>query len=138
MQPITIKHGTFTAQIYDVSYLMDLSWVKLRRLWKLMFETTSENSDAIDTIRAWLPTIIANTEKAIHKEQDVYKPIAAEAESARRTVAVFGSMVTKEQQTSFKNAAKRVQLAEKHIKIAKARHDRANKIQTVFNEMIKK
>lgn len=135
MQPVTIKRGSFEAQLYDVGYLMDLPLANIRRLWKIMFDTADENRDAIAAIQEWLPNAIVNTEAATRKALDSYRQTAKETEDIRRTVAAFGSVATKDQKTALANAQRRLKAAEKRATAAKAKHERAKKLQTIFNEI---
>ena len=137
MQPITIKQGSFEAQLYDVDNLMELPLANLRKLWKIMLDTEDENREAIAAIREWLPSNITNAHAAIHTAQDRYKQAARDAETIRREVAAFGSMVTKEQKAMLKAANSRLKSTEQRLKAARDRHDRANKLLSIFNEMAK-
>lgn len=134
-QPITIQRGSFTCTIYEIGKLMELPLANLRKLWKIMFSAPWENTETIDTIRAWLPTNTADAEKNILVQQGAARQAASEVESLRRTVAAFGSVATTVQKTALIAAGRKLKATEKALKTAKAYHARSQKLQTIFIEM---
>lgn len=134
-QPVTIQRGTFVCTIYDVGNLMGLPLANVRKLWKIMFSADYENRETIQTIRNWLPTNIENTKRRAHERQDAFQLAAQEAERLRREVEVFGSVATKEQKAAHAAARRECKAAEKAVKAARADHVKAQKLQTIFNEL---
>ena len=120
-QPITIKRGTFVCTLYDVGNLMELPLANLRKLWKLMFSEAWENRETIQMIRDWLPVNLENKE----------------LERVRREVAAFGSVATKEQKAAHAAARREHKAAERADRAAKAARVKAEKLQTIFNELSK-
>lgn len=134
-QPIVIRRGTFMATLYDIVSLLDLPLVNVRELWKIMFGAADENEDTIGAIREWLPKAIDRT-----KEQQAAYTITLDsermaAETARRTIAAFGSIATKAQKKAVTEAGKRVRSAAQNLKTATAAHERAKKLQIIFTQM---
>ncbi len=136
-QPITIKRGTFVCTLYDVGNLMELPLANLRKLWKLMFSEAWENRETIQMIRDWLPDNLENTERRAREMQDTLQQSAKELERVRREVAAFGSVATKEHKAAHAAARREHKAAERAARAAKAARVKAEKLQTIFNELSK-
>lgn len=134
-QQIVIKRGTFEVCLYDVGSLMELPLSNLRKLWKIMLDNAPENEDTIQTISLWLPQTLATAEAAIPAEQSRLEQVTQYVEALRRKVAAFGSVATKEQKAELKEAAAVLRYAKRLAREAKLKHERAKKLQTIFNEM---
>jgi hypothetical protein len=136
-RPITIKRGTFVCTLYDVGNLMELPLANLRKLWKLMFSEAWENRETIQMIRDWLPVNIKDAEQSARALQDTLQQSTQELEQRRREVEMFGSVVTKEQKAAHAAARREHKAAERADRAAKAARVKAEKLQTIFNEMSK-
>ena len=110
-QPLTIQRGSFVCTLCDIGILMRMPLANVRKIWKIMFSAEDENRETIQTIRDWLP--VNATECADRIPQ-------AEADLAAR-----------------KTTKKPLTAAEKAVQTAKAAHVKAQKLQTIFNEMSK-
>lgn len=136
-QPITIQRGSFVCTIYDVENLMALPLANIRKLWKIMFSADYENENALQTIRNWLPSTVESAKTTAHDEQARLEQVAQYVSALRSKVAAFGSMATKAQKAELKEASTVLRYAEKLAKDSKARHERAKKLQTIFNDLSK-
>lgn len=134
-QPLIIKRGSFVCTLYDINSLLEMPLANLRKLWKIMLDAADENEEPIEAIREWLPTAIADTDTRLCEERTDCKLMAQEVETRRRTVAAFGSMVTKEQKADLASAQRILKTAERRATAAKAANAKAHKLQTIFNEM---
>ena len=134
-QPITIQRGTFVCTLYDIGNLMELPLANLRKLWKIMFSAAYENEETIRKTRDWLPVNIDGTKRRTQERQAALQQATQETERLRRTVAMFGSVATKEQKAALATAQRQLKAAEKAVKTAKAAHVKAQKLQTIFNEL---
>lgn len=134
-QPITIQRGSFVCTLFDINNLMELPLANLRKLWKIMFSAASENAESIHTITAWLPLNVLNTECRVTAAQDTLQQAARDMESLCSTVAAFGSVATKEQKAALIAAKRKHKATEKGVKAAKNQHERAKKLQIIFNEL---
>lgn len=135
MQSVTIQRGSFTVQLYEVAGFMELPLANIRKLWKIMFDAADENREAIAAIRDWLPSALDDTKRAICAAEEHCAQTAQEAEDKRRVVTAFSSMATKEQQAEYKAATRCHEGALRRVKSARAQHERAKKLQSIFNEM---
>lgn len=114
---------------------MALPLANVRKLWKIMFSETCENKDTIQTINDWLPQTVTCSEAAIQEEQTNLWQVTQYVSALRSKVTAFGSMATKEQKAELGEASTVLRYAEKLAKDAKARHERAKKLQTIFNDL---
>ncbi len=138
MTPIVIKWRAFNVRIYDVNSLLKLPLANVRKLWRLMFDAIPDNEMTIGTIREWLPEAVASTKEQHEARRMMLDGERLAAENVRRTVATFGSVATKEQKAAVIEARQRVKYAEGNAKAAATQHERAKKLQTIFNEMAAK
>lgn len=136
-QPITIQRGSFVCTIYDVENLMALPLANIRKLWKIMFSAEYENGNTLQTIRDWLPSTVESTKTAACDEQARLEQVTQYVSALRSKVAAFGSMATKEQKAELGEASTVLRYAAKLAKDAKARHERAKKLQAIFNDLSK-
>lgn len=136
-QPITIRRGTFVCTLYDIGNLMELPLANLRKLWKIMFSEAWENEETIQMTRDWLPVNVEWRKERLTSREGLLVCERENTENERRTVAMFGSVATKEQKAALATAKKRLTAAEKAVRNAKADHLKAQKLQTIFNEMSK-
>lgn len=136
-QPITIQRGSFVCTIYDVENLMALPLANIRKLWKIMFSADYENENTLQTIRDWLPSTVESAKTTAHDEQARLEQVTQYVSALRSKVAAFGSMATKEQKAELREASTVLRYAEKLAKDSKARHERAKKLQTIFNDLSK-
>ena len=111
VQPVTIQCGTFVCTLCDIGILMRMPLANVRKIWKIMFSAEDENRETIQTIRNWLPVNVTECADRIPQ---------AEAELAAR-----------------KTTKKPLTAAEKAVRTAKAARVKAQKLQTIFNEMSK-
>ena len=116
---------------------MELPLANLRKLWKLMFSEAWENRETIQMIRDWLPVNLENTERRAREMQDTLQQSTKELERVRREVAAFGSIATKEQKAAHAAARREHKAAERADRAAKAARVKAEKLQTIFNELSK-
>ena len=56
MDKIVVRQGDCEIELHSVNSLLLLPLDKLRKLFKIMFLNARENEQAIETIRAWLPS----------------------------------------------------------------------------------
>lgn len=138
MQPITIQRGSFVCNIYDVGNLMRLPLANVRKLWKIMFTAEDENRETIQTIHDWLPRNIESTKRTAQERKELFEAAAKETERLRREVAAFGSVATKEQKAALATARRSLKAFESTAKTAAAEHNKAQKLQTIFNELTTK
>jgi hypothetical protein len=136
-RPITIKRGTFVCTLYDAGNLMELPLANLRKLWKLMFSEAWENRETIQMIRDWLPVNVEWRKERLTSREGLLVCERENTENERRTVAVFGSVATKEQKAAHAAARREHKAAERADRAAKAARVKAEKLQTIFNEMSK-
>lgn len=136
-QPITIRRGSFVCTIFDVENLMALPLTNIRKLWRIMFSADYENENTLQTIRDWLPSTVESAKTAARDEQTRLEQVTQYVSALRSKVAAFGSMATKEQKSELKEASTVLRYAEKLAKDSKARHERAKKLQTLFNDLSK-
>lgn len=133
-RPITIRRGSFVCTLYDVGNFTELPLANVRKLWKIMFSADDENLETIEVIRAWLPTAITDAENLVTQKQNARRAIAGAVEIARQTVAAFGSMATKEQKETLQTARRTLKYIEKELRITRAAHGKAQKLQAIFTE----
>lgn len=136
--PLTIRRGSFVCDIYDVGNLMRLPLANVRKLWKIMFSAEDENRETIQTLRSWLLVNVTQTKEQQAAYASLLEGECTAAETVRRTVAAFGGVATKEQKEAVKESQRRVRSAEKKLKAATAAHVKAQKLQTIFNDLTTK
>lgn len=164
-QPIVIQRGSFVCTIYDVENLMALPLANVRKLWKIMFSAEQENRDTIKTIREWLPSLVKDCEGHIQQakaELKEAKITAANRHSeharmgdgywSKRVAALKAALKKKnadvenltrmlESATALRDAPKladrAVKEAQSGLASAKAFAEKAQKLQTIFNDFHK-
>jgi len=134
-QPITIKNGTYVANIHDLNRLLEWTLKNTCDLWKTMFGAADENAEAIRVIREWLPNAIKQTADDVIACLEALREERSKAEALRRNAAAFGSAVTKVQLSACKKALRRVKSADENVRVAAATQQKAKRLQEIFTEM---
>ena len=165
MQPITIRRGTFVCNIYDVGNLMRLPLANVRKLWKIMFSAQYENEETIQLIKDWLPTFIAECADRIPQAEAELAAAKVTAARKHSESAVMGEGYWSKRVNRLKAALKRTtskdneaqlthelenaitqrdapkladraaRVAQERVTAAKAAYIKAQKLQTIFNEL---
>ena len=134
----TIRNDERFRCILNMDCFIDFSIKNVRKLWKIMFQFSWRNEEAIEIFRQWLPNIRA--ELAMQAEVlswEVTFTIRA-AEEARTQLAAFGSVATVELRKTAMETKREAKRAELVHKRAVRECAYAEKLQNIFDEMCKK
>lgn len=115
LEPFDVVQGSFHAQLYDINSLLDLPLANVRKLWKIMLSAAWENEKSIDQVRGWLPRAAENAAADIRLAENALKD-AKTAAAARHAV---------------KDAQRR-------LTNCKARQEKVQKLQAIFDDMAAK
>ena len=115
LEPFDVVQGSFHAQLYDINSLLDLPLANVRKLWKIMLSAARENEKSIDQVRGWLPRAAENAAADIRLAENALKD-AKTAAAARHAV---------------KDAQRR-------LTNCKARQEKVQKLQAIFDDMAAK
>jgi hypothetical protein len=167
-RPIAIKRDRFVATIYDVGNLMDFPMTNLRKLWAIMFDAPVDNEQTIAVIRDWLPAFVKECEDAIPRAEAELADAKATAarkhsedfrmgdgywrkqvDGLKRALKAARTNERKEELTRAletatahrdapKIADKAVKAIQSGLNAAKARHEKADKLHTIFTDMAAK
>ena len=115
LEPFDVVQGSFHAQLYDINSLLDLPLANVRKLWKIMLSAAWENEKSIEQVRGWLPRAAENAAADIRLAENALKD-AKTAAAARHAV---------------KDAQRR-------LTNCKARQEKVQKLQAIFDDMAAK
>ena len=115
LEPFDVVQGSFHAQLYDINSLLDLPLANVRKLWKIMLSAAWENEKSIDQVRGWLPRAAENAAVDIRLAENALED-AKTAAAARHAV---------------KDAQRR-------LTNCKARQEKVQKLQAIFDDMAAK
>lgn len=118
---VYFRSKNFGATI-DLDMMPVLPLIKIRKLFKLMLSEPNRNTEAITTTEAWLAAVVAKTKSTWMETSKSYK-------ENRRTTYSDGCVIPEAQQ---KKINKPLIVA---LKKAKAKFERASKIQVLFQKL---
>lgn len=131
LEPFDVVQGSFHAQLYDINSLLDLPLANVRKLWKIMLSAAWENEKSIEQVRGWLPRAAENAAEDIRLAENALKD-AKTAAAARHSDSAI------QHRDAPRLADRAVKDAQRHLTNCKARREKVQKLQAIFDDMAAK
>lgn len=145
LEPFDVVQGSFHAQLYDINSLLDLPLANVRKLWKIMLSAAWENEKSIEQVRGWLPRAAENAAEDIRLAENALKDAktAAAARHRRASASVIDN-ITRNLDSAIQHrdaprlADRAVKDAQRRLTNCKARREKVQKLQAIFDDMAAK